>query len=334
MTLKLIFDSPKGSRPTAGRLYLMKTTLGYIPVGVVSTEAFFGAAVMIHPYRAIVSDINDTTWYPLIEQNELLIPPLQIVKSDFRKGGEFYPVKDKNAPHPVPFDRYFNYRLSFPWSPEEQAFVPASEALPKDKLGTFIPKQERVIEYTLHDTNPPQGGTADEAPDGVYFMPAGLLQDLHIEFALEDALALHGLIDTPRPAHPDFSDNQEQEQDTMTAETPQEGQPLFHLAEIDGMTSLFAAQDAIPEEVVRVVGKAGHTPNGYFLENLAKQLLLESNISTDDIEFDSEAGMFSLIGTAAALLPLHDQLTDLFSDTNKLQQTLKRAQAAGTDFDD
>ena len=120
----------------------------------------------------------------------------------------------------------------------------------------------------------------------------------------------------------------------MTAETPQEGQPLFHLAEIDGMTTLFAAQDAIPEEVVSVVGKAGHTPNGYFLENLAKQLLLESNISTDDIEFDSEAGMFSLIGTAAALLPLHDQLTDLFSDTNKLQQTLKRAQAAGTDFDD
>lgn len=174
----------------------------------------------------------------------------------------------------------------------------------------------------------------DEAPDGAYFMPAGLLQDLHIEFALEDALALHGLIDTPRPAHPDFSDNQEQEQDTMTAETPQEGQPLFHLAEFDGMTTLFAAQDAIPEKVVSVVAKAGHTLNGYFLENLAKQLLLESNISTDNIEFDSEAGMFSLIGTADALQPLHDQLTDLFSDTNKLQQTLKRAQAAGADFDD
>ncbi|MCT1428840.1 immunity 51 family protein [Corynebacterium sp. p3-SID1241] len=334
MALKLVFDSPKGSRPKAGQLYLMKTTLGYIPVGVVSTEAFFGAAAMIHPYRAIVSDIKDTTWYPLIEKNELLIPPLQIIKSDFRKGGDFYSVKDKNAPHPVPFDRYFNYRSSFPWSPEEQAFVPTSEALPTDKLGTFIPKHERHIEYTLHDTNPPQGGIVDEAPEGAFFMPAGLHIDLHIEFALEDALCHHGLIDTPRPAHPDFSDDQEQGQDTMTAESPQENQPPFHLAEIDGMTSLFAAQDAIPEEVVRVVGKAGHTPNGYFLENLAKQLLLESNISTDDIEFDSEAGMFSLIGTAAALLPLHDQLTDLFSDTNKLQQTLKRAQAAGTDFDD
>lgn len=67
----------------------MKTTFGYIPVGVVSTEAFFGAAAMIHPYRAIVSDIKDTTWYPLIKKNELLIPPLEIVKSDFRKGGDF-----------------------------------------------------------------------------------------------------------------------------------------------------------------------------------------------------------------------------------------------------
>ena len=85
---------------------------------------------MFHPYRAIVSDIKATTWYPLIKKNELLIPPLEIVKSDFRKGGDFYPVKDKNAPHPVPFDRYFYYQLSVPWSPEEQAFVPTSVASP------------------------------------------------------------------------------------------------------------------------------------------------------------------------------------------------------------
>ena len=87
--LKFSLDSPKGSRPKAGQLYLMKTTLGYIPVGVASTEAFFGAAAMLHPYRALISDPSDTTWFPLVEKNELLIPPIQIVKSDFRKGGPF-----------------------------------------------------------------------------------------------------------------------------------------------------------------------------------------------------------------------------------------------------
>ena len=184
MALKLVFDAPKGSRPKAGQLYLMKTTLGYIPVGATSTEAFFGAAVMIHPYRAIVSDPKDTTWYPLVENNELLIPPLRIRKQDFKKRGCFTPIRDKAAPVPIPFDRYFYYQMSMPWSPAEQAFVPAAETLPKDRLGTFVPKDERIIKFTIHDTNPPQGGIVDEAPEGTYFMPAGLLMDLHIEFAL------------------------------------------------------------------------------------------------------------------------------------------------------
>lgn len=68
MALKLVLDAPKGSRPKAGQLYLMKTTLGYIPVGVTSTEAFFGAAAMIHPYRALISDPSDTSWFLLVEK--------------------------------------------------------------------------------------------------------------------------------------------------------------------------------------------------------------------------------------------------------------------------
>ena len=332
MALKLVFDAPKGSRPKAGQLYLMKTTLGYIPVGATSTEAFFGAAVMIHPYRAIVSDPKDTTWYPLVENNELLIPPLRIRKQDFKKGGCFTPIRDKAAPVPIPFDRYFYYQMSMPWSPAEQAFVPAAETLPKDRLGTFVPKDERIIKFTIHDTNPPQGGIVDEAPEGTYFMPAGLLMDLHIEFALEDALAYYGLIDSPRPAHPAFTENQEQ--DTMPTDTQQEDQPLFHLAEIDGVTTLFAAMDTLPEEAISVIEQAGHTPNGYFLDNLTTYLLRQTGVTTDGIEFDSEAGMFSLIGTTETLEPLHTQLTDLFNNTNNLQQTLNQAKAAGTDFDD
>lgn len=324
--LKFSLDSPKGSRPKAGQLYLMKTTLGYIPVGVTSTEAFFGAAAMIHPYRALISDPSDTSWFPLVEKNELLIPPIQIAKSDFRKGGPFQRIPAKSHPKTIPFDNYFFYTHAILWSPEEQAFVPTT------KENEWVPKERRIINYTIHDTNPPQGGTIDEAPEGTYFVTNVLGGYREIEYALEDALAYYGLIDTPRPAHPDFTDKQEH--DTMPTDSQQEDQPLFHLAEIDSVTTLFAAMDTLPKEAVGVIEQAGHTPNGYFLDNLAKYLLRQANVTTDGIEFDSEAGMFSLIGTTETLEPLHTQLTDLFNNATDLQQTLKQAKAAGTDFDD
>ena len=326
MALKLVLDAPKGSRPKAGQLYLMKTTLGYIPVGVTSTEAFFGAAAMIHPYRALISDPSDTSWFPLVEKNELLIPPIQIAKSDFRKGGPFQRIPAKSHPKTIPFDNYFHYTLADFWSPEEQAFVPIT------RENEWVPKERRIINYEIHDTNPPQGGTIDEAPEGTYFMTTVLGGYREIEYALEDALAYYGLIDTPRPAHPDLTESQEH--DTMPTNTQQEDQPLFHLAEIDSVTTLFAAMDTLPEEAISVIEQAGHTPNGYFLDNLATYLLRQANITTDGIEFDSDAGMFSLIGTTETLQPLHTQLTDLFNNTNDLQRTLKRAKAAGTDFDD
>lgn len=34
------------------------------------------------------------------------------------------------------------------------------------------------------------------------------------------------------------------------------------------MTTLFAAVDTMPKESVGVIKQAGHTPNGYFLDNL------------------------------------------------------------------
>ena len=326
MALKLVLDAPKGSRPKAGQLYLIKTTLGYIPVGVTSTEAFFGAAAMIHPYRALISDPSDTSWFPLVEKNELLIPPIQIAKSDFRKGGPFQRIPAKSHPKTIPFDNYFHYTLADFWSPEEQAFVPVT------RENEWVPKERRIINYTIHDTNPPQGGTTDEAPEGTYFMTDVLGGYREIEYALEDALAYYGLIDTPRPAHPDLTESQEH--DTMPTNAQQEDQPLFHLAEIDSVTTLFAAMDTLPEEAISVIEQAGHTPNGYFLDNLTKYLLRQANITTDGIEFDSEAGMFSLIGTTKILQPLHDQLTELFNNTNDLQQRLKQAEAAGIDFDD
>lgn len=100
------------------------------------------------------------------------------------------------------------------------------------------------------------------------------------------------------------------------------------------MTTLFAAVDTMSKEAVGVIKQAGHTPNGYFLDNLAKYLLRQANITTDDIEFDSDTGMFSLIGTTETLQPLHTYLTNLFNNAHDLQQTINQAKAAGTDFDD
>lgn len=92
--------------------------------------------------------------------------------------------------------------------------------------------------------------------------------------------------------------------------------------------------DTMSKEAVGVIEQAGHTPSGYFLDSLARYLLRQANVTTDGIEFDSDAGMFSLIGTADTLQPLHTQLTDLFTNPAKLQETLNHAEAAGTDFDD
>ena len=144
MSLRLEPGSPKGYRPKTGQIFLMRTTAGLIPVGVTSTEAFFGACVMIHPYRALVHDITDTSYYSLIEKNELLISPVMVPKPDFSKGGYFTKNSDKNAPAPIPFDKYYFYVDATSWNPHELGFSPTTGAFPYDRLPDFDP-----IEYAL-----------------------------------------------------------------------------------------------------------------------------------------------------------------------------------------
>lgn len=109
--LKLKCNNPRSSQPKVGQLYWLKTTKGYIPTGVTSTKAFWGSAVMIHPYRALLSDPSDTTYYPLVESNTLLMPPLMLTKSDFKKGGFLSRISDKKAPKPTPFEKYFFFTI-------------------------------------------------------------------------------------------------------------------------------------------------------------------------------------------------------------------------------
>lgn len=50
-------------------------------------------------------------------------------------------------------------------------------------------------------------------------MTSGLTPGLHIEFALEDALAYYGLIDSPRPEHPDFGEVDEDKNAACASES-------------------------------------------------------------------------------------------------------------------
>ena len=334
MSLRLEPGSPKRYRPKAGQIFLMKTSAGYVPVGVTSTEAFFGACVMIHPYRALVHDITDTSYYSLIEKNELLIPPVMVPKPDFSKGGYFTKNSDKNAPAPIPFDKYYFYVGATSWNPHELGFSPTTGAFPYDRLPDFDPIDERRIECFLHDSNPPVVEKVDQAPEGTYFMYTyGIPETIQLDFAIEDTLAYYGLIDTPRPPHADFSDI---ETASAHAERPKPMTPeqFLHLADIEGTSTLFAAMDQTPEQVVEAITEAGHEPNGYFFEGLATYLINLHDLDGAGIEADSEAGMFSLLGNSATVTALHEHLLGLLRNPAELTQTIQQAEAAGHDFDD
>ncbi|MBV7282631.1 immunity 51 family protein [Corynebacterium sp. TAE3-ERU30] len=65
--------------------------------------------------------------------------------------------------------------------------------------------------------------------------------------------------------------------------------------------------DAISEEVEEVVSKAGYEPHGYFIEGLASFLLISNGQAPEELSCDSEAGMFSVIGSKDVLEPLKQQ---------------------------
>lgn len=118
----------------------------------------------------------------------------------------------------------------------------------------------------------------------------------------------------------------------MTTDTPE----LFNLIDFEGTSSLFAATDtgAISEEVEEVVSKAGYEPHGYFIEGIASFLLSSNGQATDQLSFDSEAGMFSVLGSRDILEPLKQQLSELFANPSELKETMDRAIAAGVELED
>lgn len=318
--LLLEYNATKGSRPKNGDIYLMHTTQGFIPVGVVSTEAFFGAAVMLHPYRALIHEVKDRSYYSLVESNELLMPPFLWPKTDFKKGGCFTKVSDKSHPIPQPFTYYYEYLPAGVWNPDERAFVPANPPYPRDRLPDFFPLEERRIERITHGTNPPEIVDVDNAPPEAQFITYCILSAVHLEFALEDSLFREGLLTGQRPLHPRYEDAEE----SSSMPAPQSVEELVRLTSLDGIDTMYFDTAALPTKIASIIIDAGNEPSGYFFDSLFRHVAERQKIDLSGIDFDSEAGLFSVSGDKLALEKLRVALLDLLGSPAELETLLSQ----------
>ncbi|WP_290185772.1 hypothetical protein [Corynebacterium glaucum] len=113
-----MFDNRATSRPQAGQLCLMHTTAGFIPGGIVSTKALSTTAAKVHLYRALLQSPTDCSFFELVERNELLLPPINISRTDFKRDGYMRTFKAPtnqrdSVPSPIPFDRYYYQKLAY-----------------------------------------------------------------------------------------------------------------------------------------------------------------------------------------------------------------------------
>jgi len=76
---------------------------------------------------------------------------------------------------------------------------------------------------------------------------------------------------------------------------------------------------------------AGRNPNGYFWEGVAT---FAFPALVKRLELDSEAGMFSAVGTNRDLKRLQKGIEPLLNDPGKLTELLTQAEAAGFEFED
>ncbi|MDO4762545.1 MAG: hypothetical protein Q4A31_11545 [Corynebacterium sp.] len=330
--LRLILDNVKGSRSKKGQLCLLHTTAGYIPGGIVSTEAFFGAAVYVHLYRALIDDPSDTSFYPLVERNELLIPPVMIAKRDFARGQYCTIIKDKNAPVPVPFEYYYSYHGASTWNPIERSFATTATTIPHDRLADFIPKPQRRILREVFDTNPPQTEFVETVPEGTYFSPDSIPMDCHLLFALEDSLGLYGLIDTPRPQYPNLVDKHyiPVVVDPEPTNNADEGAVSF----LNEPKAVVLHTHKLSETIRQCATELDIEPNGYFFETLTRFLLKEQKIALRGLVFEPEAGTCLIMGPEKKLKTVAQQLSKVLETKHTFTSAITRARKACVNLDD
>jgi hypothetical protein len=76
---------------------------------------------------------------------------------------------------------------------------------------------------------------------------------------------------------------------------------------------------------------AGHEPNGYFWESVARYLVPEQ---VSALEVDCEAGTFAAYGDRELLQQLRRALSPYIADRARVTDLIARAEAEGFEFDD
>ena len=103
----------------------------------------------------------------------------------------------------------------------------------------------------------------------------------------------------------------------------------MRLGEVDGSHSLsFSCGDLPVDDAVLA---AGHEPNGYFWEGVARYVAPEL---VAQVELDSEAGMFCAYGGRGVLEDLQRLLRPYLADGRRLATLVRDAEQSGFTFDD
>ncbi|MET7297254.1 Imm51 family immunity protein [Streptomyces griseoloalbus] len=103
----------------------------------------------------------------------------------------------------------------------------------------------------------------------------------------------------------------------------------IHLHDFDGEHSLTLDAGGLAADAAVVA--AGHEPNGYFWEGLVRFAWPDI---AEHVDFDSEAGMFCVVGSSSDLARLKTAVESVITSPEAVRDIIARAEASGFEFDD
>ena len=102
-----------------------------------------------------------------------------------------------------------------------------------------------------------------------------------------------------------------------------------NMIDVGGAISLTFYCGELPAEAAIIA--AGHEPNGYFWEGMIQYL---APTLADQVDLDSEAGMFSAEGDLAVLEQIRVLIDPYLDDGERVATAIREAEASGFQFDD
>ena len=292
---------------------MLHTSEGFIPGGIVSLGAHFGTCAQAHLYRALLEDPDDTSFYPLVEHNDLLLPPLPLYRKKFKAGGYVRALKRKDAPTAVPLGNYYTFIQATVWDRDRRAFSRPDFTVTETE--TFFACKDPFPEHLV---------------------------------ALEESLSYYGLINTPRPTQPVMDrdpqaiihsvDELHTVTDKHTAETTDTGLKITliaigeYLDDYAGHQSIYA--QVIPGSVLETaINNTGHEANGYFLEAVLQYWSTTGSVAKS-IDLDPEANGIGIIGTPHHLTTVKEELITIANSPEDIPRLITAIEESGIHIDD